>query len=56
MRGFIEYLTSQWFTPQIIKSTQITQNDKPDLIGSRFCRFIDSEDLSCSSDNYAWYV
>ena len=54
MRGFIEYLALQWFIPQIIRSTQITQNDKPNLIGNRFCRFVDFEDLNCSSGKYKW--
>ena len=45
---FLDFLTTKWFTPQILGPTRITENEQASLIDNFF---IDFNDLHCTSGN-----
>ena len=46
---FLDFLTTKWFTPQILGPTRITENEQASLIDNFF---IDFNGLHCTSGNF----
>ena len=45
---FLDLLTSNWFTPQILGPTRFVEQNKPSLVGNIFVNF---SDMQCTSGN-----
>ena len=46
---FLDFLTTKWFTPQILGPTRITENEQVSLIDNFFINF---NDWHCTSGNF----